>query len=60
MVGYTMVSLTLIAQPLVTETASAAAQSQSSDPRVLAAGAAGPSAGVAREHGFDVAVDAAR
>jgi hypothetical protein len=59
MVGYTMVSLTLIAQPLVTATASAAARG-SVDPIVLSAGGSGPSAAAALEDRLDVTVDAAR
>jgi hypothetical protein len=58
MVGYTMVSLTLIAQPLVTETASAAGSVVS--PEVLVPGPPDPSAGAALEHGLDVTVDALR
>jgi hypothetical protein len=58
MVAYTMVSLTLIAQPLVTETAPAGATASAL--RVLAAGSAGPPAGQALQDGLDVAVDAAR
>jgi hypothetical protein len=53
-----MVSLTLIAQPLVTEArASAAAPSVV---RLLAAGLPGPAAGAALEERLDVAVDALR
>jgi hypothetical protein len=59
MVAYTMVSLTLIAQPLVTETDSESAARQPSVGQVLAAGRAGPAAGAALEHRLDVAVDAA-
>ncbi|MDT7571847.1 MAG: hypothetical protein QOE05_2021, partial [Actinomycetota bacterium] len=59
MVGYTMVSLTLIAQPLVNDTASASAPGLV-DPRVLATGTAGPAAAAALEHRLDVTVDAAR
>jgi hypothetical protein len=58
MVGYTMVSLTLIAQPLVNDATNSASR-VSVGPRVLAAGAAGPAARPALQNGFDVAVDAA-
>jgi hypothetical protein len=51
MVAYTMVSLTLIAQPLVQETKSSAQVGPTSPAR--------PSAGAALEHRLDVAVDAA-
>jgi hypothetical protein len=60
MVGYTMVSLTLIAQPLVTETASAAPRPGSGLVVLLAAGLADPATGTALEHRLDVAVDALR
>lgn len=59
MVGYTMVSLTLIAQPLVTATANAAAPG-SVDRHVLAAGRTGPSAGAALEDRLDITVHATR
>jgi hypothetical protein len=59
MVAYTMVSLTLIAQPLVTDKETAAAPA-SAGPRVLATGLAGPATRAALEHRLDVAVDAAR
>lgn len=52
MVLYTMVSLTLIAQPLVKENAASAKQ-------VGPAGAAGPTAGAAFQDRLDAAVDAA-
>lgn len=53
MVGYTMVSLTLIAQPLVTDGQTSAAQ-------VGPTGAPRPAAGLALEHRLDVTVDALR
>jgi hypothetical protein len=57
MVAYTMVSLTLIAQPLVTENAGPpAAWRGSAAVDVLAAGPPGPAAGEARENRLDVAV----
>jgi hypothetical protein len=58
MVAYTMVSLTLIAQPLVTETASAAPLSVA--PRILAASAPGPAAAAALQDRLDVTLDAVR
>jgi hypothetical protein len=61
MVGYTMFSLTLIAQPLVTETASSsAARSTSVVPRILATSPPGPAAGAALEDRLHVTVDAPR
>jgi hypothetical protein len=51
MVAYTMVSLTLIAQPLVTDEGGSAAQ-------VGPTGSPRPAAGLALEHRLDVAVDA--
>jgi hypothetical protein len=59
MVGYTMVSLTLIAQPLVSD-ARASAAAPSVGVRLLAAGLPGPPAGAALEERLDVAVDALR
>jgi hypothetical protein len=59
MVAYTMVSLTLIAQPLVTENAGPPAASRGSAAvDVLAAGPPGPAAGAARENRLDVPVHA--
>jgi hypothetical protein len=58
MVAYTMVSLTLIAQPLVTETSVAAPVSHPADVRL--AGPSGPAAAAARQHRLHVAVDALR
>ena len=57
MVGYTMVSLTLIAQPLVTDTTAVAS---SVGVRLLAAGLPGPPTGAALEERLHVAVDALR
>jgi hypothetical protein len=57
MVGYTMVSLTLIAQPLVNDSTHAAG-AVSVGARVLATSTPGPAAGAACEHRLDVAVDA--
>jgi hypothetical protein len=51
MVGYTMVSLTLIAQPLVTDERTSAAQVGPTRPP-------GPPAGLALEHRLDIAVHA--
>jgi hypothetical protein len=59
MVGYTMVSLTLIAQPLVSDTAAARAPgSGAADP--VAAGGATPAAVGADQHRLHIAVDALR
>ncbi|MBK5308210.1 MAG: hypothetical protein JJD92_16105 [Frankiaceae bacterium] len=54
MVAYTMVSLTLIAQPLVAETSAADAVG------VLPSGPAGPVAAAALQHGHHITVDAGR
>jgi hypothetical protein len=58
MVSYTMVSLTLIAQPLVSETS--AALGPPSGSQTLAAGGTPPAAVRAHENGLHVAVDALR
>lgn len=58
MVAYTMVSLTLIAQPLVSETAAAGASVPTEV--VLTTGRSGPTAARALEHRLDVTVDAPR
>jgi hypothetical protein len=59
MVAYTMVSLTLIAQPLVADTSGgSAARDPSVAPGVRTAGPPGPAAGEALQHRLHVAVDA--